>query len=583
MRKKPRSSSLQIASSRLSLATLLFSTLFLALMARLFFIHLSPPSAEILQNIADNQYQNSIQIAPYRGTIYDHRHTPLAISIKAPSLAINPRVFSPSPKELSILAKALAMPIAKIEKLSQKNRYFTWLKRQVSEETAEAIKNLNLAGLHFLTEPARFYPSSQLASTLIGYVGLDDHGLIGLEHKYDSLLKGSGSQTIGLKDARGKGLYLQPAKAVPQKAGNSIFLTLDLAIQEIAFNALLSGVKEAGAKKGFALVADPHTGRILAIANVPSFNPNQTRFSMEDTQNLAASFLFEPGSVMKPFTVALALQDHLFNAEDILNCEKSGRFLVGRNYIHDDHPKELLSVKDVLVHSSNIGTFKIASKLGKKRLYDGFLAFGFQTPSAEITLPGQTGGRIEPYEKWSQIRFANIAFGQGLLVSGLEIIKAYSILANGGFLIAPYLVERIESAKGEVLYNHQNDPYIRVLDKDISAKMRQILAEVVTSGTGSNAQTQTYTTAGKTGTAEKIDPLTKAYSPTKRIANFAGFAPVLDPHLAIYVVIDEPQKKPYYGAKWAAPVFSEIAERTLRYLNVAPDKLDKKKKVIANI
>ncbi len=557
--------------------------LFFALFLRLGYIHLFPPSAKLLQSIALNQYQTNIEIAPYRGVIYDHRKTPLAISIKAPSIAVNPKIFAPSKDEVAKLAKILAMPKDKIQKLSHKGKYFSWLKRKVASKDAEKVAELKITGLHFLSEPSRFYPSADLVSPLIGYVGLDNQGLIGLEHKYDALLKGTSFAAMGLKDARGNGLYLKPARATPQKAGNNIILTLDLAIQEIAQEALERGLADANAKKGFAIVLDPHTGRILALANYPSFNPNaQAKFNMAQTQNMAASFLFEPGSVFKPFVVATALQRKVIKATDVLNCEKSGRLLISpKVYIHDDHPKDMLSISEVLAESSNICTYKIATKLGKEAMHQGLLAFGFTGDNQD--LPAQAAGKIAPFSNWSPIRFANIAFGQGLLVSGLEIAKAYAVLANGGYLVNPYLIERIETPKGEVLYNKQQDPALRILDAEVTEHVRQFLADVVTKGTGKTAKTASYSTAGKTGTAEKVDPATKAYSPTKRIANFAGFAPVSDPHLVVYVVVDEPQKKPYYGSLRAAPIFSEIVERTLRYLNVASDLEEKKKKAVATL
>jgi cell division protein FtsI (penicillin-binding protein 3) len=378
-----------------------------------------------------------------------------------------------------------------------------------------------------------------------------------------------------MKDARGQQILLTPDLAEPEKPGNNLVLTIDRAIQEIAEEALEKGMSNSLAKRGFVVVGDPHTGRILAIANSPSFNPNDTeRIRIENTGNLATNWRFEPGSILKPFIVANALQSGKVSPYGLHNCEKSGRLRIDRkSVIHDDHPKEFLTTEEVLVYSSNICIYKIADMLGREAVADALHSFGIAPPAPALEFPGAAIGELSDWRKWREIRFANVAFGQGLFVTGMEIVRAYGALANGGAILNPYLVEKIETTSGKIVEDFSSEQTGRPISSDTAKIMRHMLARVVTEGTGKAAATPSYFTAGKTGTSEKFDPETRSYSKDKRVANFVGFAPVDDPHIVVLVVLDEPGKKPYFGGIWAAPVFSEIVESTLKYLNVAPQKV----------
>lgn len=557
---------------RLTIIFIVCSLLFLMLLVRIVIIQVFPSSAHSLQKIAQNQYNKTIKLAPYRGTIYDHRRSPLAVSIKTPSIAINPRVFDPSTKKLRKLSKILNISKKQIREKISKKKYFAWLKRKIDREQSEAVKKLDLKGLHFLWEPARFYPGGRNGSNLVGYVGIDDVGLLGIEHAFESQLRGEDSKVLRLKDARGHPLYLNADLAIPQQLGNNLVLTIDSVIQEITQEALTEGAIASQANNGFAIVADPHTGRILSIANYPNFDPNNPKnLKISNTQNHAISKRFEPGSVMKPFVIAAWLDKKMGSVQTEHNCEESGVYKLKKGpAIHDDHPHKTLTTQGILVRSSNICTYKIAKALTPEGLWNTFRAFGFNSRKNLLGLPGESSGYISHWLDWKEIRFANISFGQGMLVTGLEIIQAYSILANGGSLLKPYIIEKTETPSGEILSSRKSQSLGRVISYKTAKLMKQILKKVVTDGTGKLAKPVSYSAAGKTGTAEKVDPLTKAYSRHKRIANFAGFAPVEDPHIVVYVVLDEPNQKPYYGGKWAAPVFSKIAEKTLKYLNVEP-------------
>jgi cell division protein FtsI (penicillin-binding protein 3) len=544
---------------------------FVLLISRGLWLHLFSAS-ELLSSIARQQYQSSIKLSPYRGTIYDRRYVPLAISIKTPSLAINPRLFNPSVAEERQLSKILDMKIEKIQHTENKKNYFAWLKRKISADAFESIKTLDIAGLYTIMEPARYYPQGTNGAHLIGLVGTDNSGLLGLERSYDKKLKGASGESIRLRDAKGHQIFLNADSALPQTSGYNLVLTIDSVIQEIAEQAIKKWVQESKAKSGFAIVADPHTGRILAIANQPTFDPNEPKnMIMENTNNAAITALFEPGSIMKSFVIGTAIEQGLTTENEIHNCEKGKLQVDEGNFIHDDHPKDLLTTAEVLIHSSNICTFKIAKRLGKKGLWNTLHEFGFGSSEALIEFPGATGGQLAAPDKWEPIRFANIAFGQGLLVTGLEVIGAYSVFANGGNLVKPHVVERIENEEGHILYTSELLSKKKILSPKTVKTLRHILERVVNEG-GGLAKSPLYTTGGKTGTAEKVDPLTHRYGPTMRIAGFVGFSPVNDPHIVVYIVIDEPLQKPYYGGRWAAPAFSEITTKTLKYLNVAPDK-----------
>ncbi len=559
-------------ASRARVTFTFFTLAFSLLLARGLFLHLFSKS-EILSSMARQQYQSSIKSSPYRGTIYDRRYVPLAISIKTPSLAINPKMFNPTEEEELKLSKILKLNQNTLKTTGNKKNYFAWLKRKISIEELEDVKKLDLQGIYSLMEPSRFYPQGTQAAHLIGLVGKDDSGLLGLERVYDSKLKGSSGDSLRLRDAKGHQIFLNADSALPESSGYNLILTLDSVIQEIAEKALEKWVVAAKAKGGFAIVADPHTGKILALANQPSFDPNESQnLKIQNTNNSAITDLFEPGSVMKTFVISSAIEQGLTNENEIHNCEK-GRYQVDtHSVIHDDHPKDLLTTAEVLIHSSNICTFKIAKRLGKNALFKALHNFGFGSNEPLIEFPGATGGQLAKPENWDLIKYANVSFGQGILVTGMEVVAGYSVFANGGNLIRPHVIERIENEEGHILYTSELINKKKILTPKTVNVVRRILERVVNEGGASLAKTPQYTTGGKTGTAQKIDVLTHRYGPTLRIANFVGFAPVNDPHILVYIVIDEPHEKPYYGGRWAAPAFGEIVNKTLKYLNVAPDK-----------
>jgi len=548
--------------------------LFGVIATRATLLHLFPAQSHALQHIADNQYQQEIDLAPYRGAIYDHRGEALAISVKRPSLAINPRLFRPSSSEMTHLARILKITPQKIRRLNAKKSYFAWLARKLDPRVADEVMNLELAGLVQISEPARYYPAGYAAAQVLGFVGVDNMGLGGLERQFDKDLKGKAFKVMASKDARGKFIVSEATGAAPERTGNSVYLTIDRVIQEIAEEELAAGVRKTKAKKGFAIVSDPHTGRVLAVANYPSFDPNSNHaVSQIEARNTALLDTFEPGSVAKPFVIAQAIESKSTYSSEVHDCD-NGALRIGKHTIHDDHAAATLTTAQTLIRSSNICTFKIANKMGKEATFNAFKAFGFSTPNALLGFPGETIGYISDFHKWATIRFANVAFGHGFAVTGLELIQAMGALANGGHLMKPVLVERVLSSDGLIVSSTPTQVVREVVSPATARIMRGLLEQVVSDelGTGKKAATNLYTVAGKTGTAQKVEPGIKGYAKGKYIGSFIGFAPVQDPHLVIYVLVDEPSGLSYYGGVAAAPVFAGIAERSLKYLNVAPDK-----------
>lgn len=569
----PRTQPGQFRAERARLVQFAVFGLLGIILVRAVFLHLFPAKGVALHQIADNQYQREIELAPYRGAMYDRRGDPLAISVKRPSIAVNPRVFDPSSRDLARLQRILKLSPQKLRNLAKKKSYFAWLARQLDPHVAEEAMNLELAGMVQIAEPARYYPGANAASHLLGFTGLDNNGLAGLERQFDKDLKGQAIHVIAEKDAKGKVIYKETSGAAPERTGNSIYLTLDRVIQEITEDELQAGVKAASAKRGFAIVSDPHTGRILAVANFPSFDSNQSRtLKISETRNSALLDTFEPGSVMKPFIIAHAIDKKSTSPSESHACD-SGSLRVGKHTIHDTHSSASLTTTETVVQSSNICAYKIAQKLGREGTYTALKNFGFANRDTLLGFPGESSGRIADWQRWIPIRFANVAFGHGFVITGLELVQAMGAIANGGRLMKPTLIERVVSYDGLVVTSTPTQMLGHPVTPATARTMRGILRQVVTDkhGTGKRAATELYTTAGKTGTAQKVDPGIKGYAKDKYMASFVGFTPVADPHLVIYVMIDEPGIKPYHGGTWAAPVFSKITERSLKYLNVAPD------------
>lgn len=520
---------------------------------------------ELMRELAQRQQQRTIRISPLRGTIYDRLGRELARSVEVESIFAVPAEAAPAKDRAATLAQALKLKSQDIlEKLSEA-REFVWIKRKVGPEEAEAVRALDLPGIHFVTENKRHYPNHELAAHVLGYAGIDEVGLDGVELAYDAHLRGQEGYILVQKDARGRSYgRTQP----PLYKGQDLTLTIDTVIQMAVEEALKDAVERARARSGVAIVMQPKTGEILALANIPTFDPNTFSATSElQRRNRALRDIYEPGSVFKIVTYAAALEEHQAQPDNTIDC-LGGRIILAGHTIRDHKPFQMLSVREALENSSNIGAIRLALRLGPERMAHYIENFGFGRPT-DIDLPGEARGLIRPLEKWSRLSIGAIAMGQEVGVTAIQMLAAMAVIANDGVWVQPHVVQAIHSRAGDVL--SETTPETRpVISRKTARTLAQMLAGVILRGTGKRAQLNGYTAAGKTGTAQQIDPLTGRYSATRHVASFAGFAPLKDPQVCILVAIDEPQGR-YYGGDVAAPVFKQIAEMVLHYLNVPPD------------
>jgi len=525
--------------------------------------------SEKLAAMARQEYRQVVTLNPDRGLIYDRHGEELAVSVQVESIFLRPAGIQDRAKASRVLARVLKMDQRAVMGKLTSRQPFVWLKRQVEPEVADRIKELDLAGVGVIPESRRFYPHRELAAHVLGFTGVDSAGLEGLEKGYDDILRGQSSQYSRKRDARGRPIYISEEGPVQQTKGHDLVLTLDKRIQYLAQRALAQAVADHRARSGLILVLDPVRGDVLALAGEPVFNPNVYRTSPDYTwRNRVLTDPFEPGSTFKVFTLAAALEEGLVSPKSRIDCE-NGVFRVGRNTIHDIHPHQVLSVTELLSFSSNIGAAKIALKLGPGRLHRRLTAFGFGQLTG-IDLPGESKGLLAPPERWRKIDTANIGFGQGVAVTAVQLAAALGAVANKGVLMRPRVVSRIIGPDGKTKEERRPEAVGRVMSAATAAKLIKMMEGVVTEdGTGTQAKTPGYRVAGKTGTAQKLDPATGTYSNKKHLALFMGLAPAEKPALVILVVIDEPKDSPYGGVV-AAPVFATVAQESLRHLGVPP-------------
>jgi cell division protein FtsI (penicillin-binding protein 3) len=531
-----------------------------------------PPDADKLARISNVQYRKTLKLSGTRGDILDRNGDKLAVSVQAASLYVNPQIFRPNAGQIQAIAKILDVSKTRVERLTKKRAHFSWLKRKARRKQADQILAMQIDGIHVLYEPSRVYPSGSILSPLLGNVSIDSHGLAGIELQFDRELQGNSREIVATKDARGQMIFSEGNETEPTRSGYSITLTVDRAIQEIAFNALKLGIEEAEAVSGSAIVMDPNSGAILAVADYPTFDPNTTRSGQNLMKSRALQDLFEPGSVIKPLAIAGAMEAGLTDLDSKHDCNNGVGFAGGVRF-GDAHPPktQFLTTLETIVHSSNVCTFEIAKLLGKERLERNLRAFGIGEKETRIGFPGQAFGSLSSAANWLPIRFANVAFGQGMMSTALEIAQVYSAFANGGVLLRPYLIKDVRSPDGRIVYSNERQIVRRVFSRGTISRVNKALEQTVTDA-ATRALLHGYSAAGKTGTSQKIDELKKAYSKTKHRAVFAGFAPASSPRVVVFVLIDEPGKTPHYGALWAAPVFRTIAQESLRYLSVPEDR-----------
>ena len=554
------------ARTRIIMIGAFFGVLFLAVTGQAFKLQILQHEDMIKR--AERQHQRVVPLTPARGAIMDCNGNNLAVSLEMDSCYAEPHHIEDIEGTAAVLATFLQLSKAEILKKLNGSKHFVWLERRLTPERAQRIKNLKLHGIGFAPETKRFYPNSEVASHVIGFTGLDPAGLDGVELRYDSLILGNTGYLMTERDALGRDIAPMTAQITNSSPGRNIILTLDKNIQYVAEKELGKAVTESGAKFGMALVMESDTGKVLAMANFPSFNPNSyARYSQAILRNRVVADSFEPGSTFKVFLIAAALEEKVVKPTDVFNCE-NGSYTFASHTIHDTHGFARLSVADVLKHSSNIGAAKIGFKLGDDRLARYLRNFGFGDRTG-IDLPGESPGNLRDKHRWYGIDLATIAFGQGVTVSAVQLTAAVSAIANGGNLMKPYVVERIMDDRGNEVQRFEPQLLRRVISTTTSAQVTKMMEGVTTSGgTGLSAAVEGFRVAGKTGTAQKVDPVTHRYG-SKRTASFVGFVPADKPRLTILVVLDEP-KTSQYGGIVAAPVFRGIAINSLAYLKIVP-------------
>jgi len=530
-------------------------------------IHVQIVHGTWLSDKALQQYQKSLKTVGQRGTILDAKGRELAVSINLTSIAAYPARIKDKEATAAALAGILKIDRGQLTaRLTQTDKPFIWLKRHVNPRKAEKVRKLAIEGLDFIPEHSRAYPNRSVAAQVIGFAGIDDRGLEGVEYLYNNRLKGDLGKYKILKDALGR-KFNDPSGKNRSFRGHNLYLTIDRTIQYNVEKILLQTVNRYKARSAMGIVMAPQTGAILAMANVPLFNPNNHNQSPSwHWRNRTVADRFEPGSTMKIFSIAAALETGAFQANTRLYCE-NGEYSIGRNIIHDTKPHEWLTVTDIVRLSSNIGAVKVGEKIGPERLYATLKDFGFGTRTG-INCPGETTGRLSPYKRWSEIDAGAISFGQGLSVSALQLAAATGAIANGGVLMRPYLVARVTDTRGREIETYGPRPIRRVVSAGTAAIVARMMQSVVENGTGTLGALAEYQASGKTGTAQKTAE-SGGYASDKFIASFVGFVPSEKPELVILVVVDEPEES-HYGGTVAGPAFRKIAETTLDYLNIAP-------------
>lgn len=557
----------------------------LAITCRLFWLQIVRHSEYIER--AQKQQQRTFEVSPRRGILYDRNMRELAMTVQVDSIYADPsEIDNPQTAARTLAAIVHTDPEDKLTRADQiahrleDGKSFAWIARRVTPEVSQKIHALNMKGIYYQKEFQRFYPDAQIAAQVLGYVGLDDNGLGGIEGKFDSKLHGVPGRMLAAMDAR---RHVIGSIAQEPQPGQNLQLTIDENIQFMAERALDHNMEKTHADNGTVVVQDVHTGQILALAIRPTFNPNQFRHTTPALlKNHAVSDVYEPGSTFKLVAYSAALDQGVVKPDDLVDCQGGVITLAGRT-IHDNQGEHyhVIPVHKALEVSSDVGAIKMALKVGQDKFNDYVRAFGFGSRSG-IELPGETRGLLRPVKKWQASSIGSIAMGQEVGVTPLQLVSMVSTIANGGTYLPPHVLmssTNVPDAQmrsqpfraGEDMPDPLPTGAHRVISELAAAQMRKMMEGVVLYGSGKAAQLNGYSSGGKTGTAQKVDPATHLYSKTMHIASFAGIAPVNNPVIAVAVIMDNPKGGQYYGAEVSAPVFSEVAQQVLEYLNVPHD------------
>ncbi len=551
---------------RVRMVGLAFAAVFLILLGRS--ADLQVLQHERLRALADREILRYVETVPRRGVIYDRNQEELAVSLDTESVWARPLSITTPGETGRELAQALGLPADEVIKRLKQEKSFVWIARRVNPERAQAVRALELHGVGLTTEPRRFYPYTSLACHVLGFAGLDARGLEGVEAQYDHLLRGQPQKVASLHDALGRTIQITPAALSGPPEGHQLILTLDKGLQYQVEKILAATVQRYNAKGGQAVVMAPATGDILALASVPVFNPNVFgRYPKESYRDRVITDTFEPGSTFKMFVAAAGLASGKITPDSRFFCE-NGEWMVGGRVIHDTHHYGQLSVTEIIKFSSNIGAAKIGQTVGAEALHQTFQSFGFGKETT-VDLPGESRGILRPARSWRPVDLANICFGQGIAVTGLQLTQAVAAVANGGVLMRPHLVRAVVDAGGRLVQETQPQEIGRAMSPAAAKALTEMLAQVTQpGGTGTQARVDPYLVAGKTGTAQKLNP-GGGYSDSDYMSSFVGFVPAGDPKVAILVTIDSPRGQ-HYGGVVAGPAWARIARAALDSLGVHP-------------
>jgi cell division protein FtsI (penicillin-binding protein 3) len=518
---------------------------------------------------ADRQHQKSVTLEGVRGTVTDRHGKVLAMNVEVPSIFGVPTSLDSPANAAKSLSSVLHIRREDIEKKLRQDKHFVWLARKVEPEKGRRLEQLSIDGIGMVMEGRRFYPKGPLLAHVLGFVGMDGMGLEGLERRYESQLHGEKRLTILQRDALGRTVFPKGLREQVPAAGHALTLTIDEVIQYIAEKELEEAVDHARAKSGTIIVMEPQSGAILAMAVSPRFDPNAVASLTADRwRNRALTDTYEPGSTMKVVVAAAALEERVMMPGSMLFGE-NGRMTVANTTIHDHEKLGWMTFAQMMQKSSNIGAAKTGILLGQQRLYRYLQAFGFGQRT-DIDLPGEVAGLLKSPREWGRRSLASISMGQEVGVTPMQMVSAVSAIANDGVLMKPYVVSGVSDQKGQPVKEIRPQVRRRVVSPATARTLTTILEGVVASGTGTKAAIPGFRVAGKTGTAQKVDPRTGAYSSVLSVGSFVGFVPADAPRLAMIVVIDEPQGEAWGGVV-AAPVFRRVGEQVLTYLGVPRD------------
>ena len=541
---------------------------FALLGVRLVFVQLG--ASKSLSDIASSQYKLSVSLLPKRGVIYDRNLKELAISINLNSIFAEPFKIKNKSAASQKLASALGINSDEIYRKLSQEKGFVWLARRVSPDATRSVRALDIKGIGYIKEPQRVYPNGVVASHILGFTDTDNNGLEGMELRFDKYLKGVMGYRYATRDAKQREVPGYDYREILPIDGDNIVLTIDSVIQSFAERELEDGYEKYHAKGACIIIMDPFTGDILALSNRPSFNPNNAKNSPPDfRRNRAICDFFEPGSSFKIVAASGLLEEKAVKPSEKFFCENGSYKWCGHTY-HDHTPHGWLEFRDVIKFSSNIGTMKAAQRLGSEKLYKYIKKFGFGARTG-IELSGEVTGITSHPSTWSKLSLCSISMGQEVTVTAIQLARAISVLANGGNLVKPRIVERIEDRTGHIIQKFESKKPQRVISEETSKEMRDILRGVVDDGTATIAEVEGYFPAGKTGTAQKVES-NGTYSHRKFTASFIGFVPYDDPKFVIVVIMDEPRPF-YYGGVVCTPVFKKVAGELMRYSKIYP-KLD---------